>query len=123
MLRSDSFSSMPDHQEGDGEVTGAGHANPVPAASTLEYLTIEDDEGDEAGSRAAEQQKSIFPPLSTAGQQLLLLLRVLRNLCATGTEATRAMAEVGVPQQVAQLVLDPPQGSVEDVPSISPTLC
>ena len=48
--------------------------------------------------------KSAMSLMSPACQQLLLLLRVLRNLCATGSEATQALAEVGVPAQVAHLV-------------------
>ena len=104
--RSDSFSSMPD--------CDPAHAAGEPASSsmsTADYLTIEDEEAGDAGS-PVEPSRSL-PQMSAAGQQLLLLLRVLRNLCATGIEATMAMAEEGVPEQVAHLVSDPLQGNTD----------
>lgn len=109
LVRSDSFSSMPGSDDSAGEEAAAAASESVP-----EYLTIEEDEnGDEDLLGGIEPHRVVSPPLSAAGQQLLLLLRVLRNLCATGTEATKAMAEVGVPQQVAHLVSDPLQGNTE----------
>ena len=75
-------------------------------AAGADYLTIEEDE---QSSRSAEStlQRAALEDMSAAGQQLLLLLRVLRNLCATGSDATRAMADVGVPAQVARLISEP----------------
>ena len=106
MERSDSFSSLPDCNTPPppGEITSA-------EMSTADYLTIEDEEDDSSGS-PVEPLRSL-PQMSAAGQQLLLLLRVLRNLCATGIEATVAMAEEGVPEQVAHLVSDPMQGNTD----------
>ena len=83
--------------------------------SSAEYLTIEEDDPSSAGATDTSWQTS-QTHMSAAGQQLLLLLRVLRNLCATGSDATRAMADVGVPAQVACLISDPlqsnPQGAL-----------
>lgn len=82
----------------------------LPGMSSAEYLTIEDDEPAHGDATATTQQASLGH-MSAAGQQLLLLLRVLRNLCATGSDATRAMADVGVPAQVACLISDPLQSN------------
>ena len=87
----------------------------LPGMSSAEYLTIEEDDPSNAGATDTPWQTS-QTHMSAAGQQLLLLLRVLRNLCATGSDATRAMADVGVPAQVACLISDPlqsnPQGAL-----------
>ena len=81
-----------------------------------EYLTIEEDEQSPSSVKAVSQP-AMLEDMSAAGQQLLLLLRVLRNLCATGSDATRAMADVGVPAQVACLISEPldshQQGSMQ----------
>ena len=79
---------------------------PNPEAASAEYLTIEEDEQSSSSVRSTLQQAPL-EDMSAAGQQLLLLLRVLRNLCATGSDATRAMADVGVPAQVACLISEP----------------
>ena len=82
----------------------------LPKMSSEEFLTIEEDDRGAASGTATPQQASLAH-MSAAGQQLLLLLRVLRNLCATGSDATRAMADVGVPAQVARLISDPMQSN------------
>lgn len=105
--RSDSFSSMPDRDSTNEPAEPEASAS----MSTAEYLTIEEEEDGDTGS-PVEPSKPL-PQMSAAGQQLLLLLRVLRNLCATGIEATKAMADEGVPEQVAHLVSDPLQGNTE----------
>lgn len=86
-----------------------------------EYLTIEEDEHSPSSVKAMSQP-AMLEDMSAAGQQLLLLLRVLRNLCATGSDATRAMADVGVPAQVACLISEPldshQQGTMQHVLSL-----
>ena len=101
-------------QSGPGSPAGQiGTAEPAPdgvrqSMSASEYLFIEEDddrgEGATDGSLDSLDAKSAMSVMSPACQQLLLLLRVLRNLCATGSDATQALAEVGVPAQVAHLV-------------------
>lgn len=81
-------------------------AAPHPEPATADYLTIEEDEQSQSSVRGTSQP-AMLEDMSAAGQQLLLLLRVLRNLCATGSDATRAMADVGVPAQVACLISEP----------------
>ncbi len=105
--RSDSFSSMPDRDSTNEPAEPEASAS----MSTAEYLTIEEEEDGDTGSPV--EPSKLLPQMSAAGQQLLLLLRVLRNLCATGIEATKAMADEGVPEQVAHLVSDPLQGNTE----------
>ena len=85
--------------------------------NAADYLIIEEDE-DSGGVAADEPRDSVdfmsaMSLMSPACQQLLLLLRVLRNLCATGSEATQALAEVGVPAQVAHLVSTSIQSATE----------
>ena len=81
-------------------------AAPHPEPATADYLTIEEDEQSQSSVRGTSLP-AMLEDMSAAGQQLLLLLRVLRNLCATGSDATRAMADVGVPAQVACLISEP----------------
>jgi hypothetical protein len=119
----DSDASMAEVSRGARSAAGRGRAaehSPPPSMHTSEYLTIEEEHDEEeadaqcstdraaaAGSREDLLESQDSQPraaLSPAALQLLLLLRVLRNLCATGSDATRAMAEVGVPAQVAHLV-------------------
>ena len=94
----------------DGPRLRQQHAAGLPGMSSAEYLTIEEDDPSSACATDTPWQTS-QTHMSAAGQQLLLLLRVLRNLCATGSDATRAMADVGVPAQVACLISDPLQSN------------
>ena len=100
-------------------------AAPHPEPAIADYLTIEEDEQSQSSARTTSQP-AMLEDMSAAGQQLLLLLRVLRNLCATGSDATRAMADVGVPAQVACLISEPldsnQQGEAQHAPFVWETL-
>ena len=96
--------SVQSSSEAQDRLQNSSASDPEPAIA--EYLTIEEDE-QSLSSVKESVQPATLEDMSAAGQQLLLLLRVLRNLCATGSDATRAMADVGVPAQVACLISEP----------------
>ncbi len=101
-LGSDDSSDSPASRQNSSEAQKGRQCSATldPEPGNADYLTIEEDE-------QAIPQRASLEHMSAAGQQLLLLLRVLRNLCATGSDATRAMADVGVPAQVACLISEP----------------
>ena len=101
---SHSAASVQSSSETQDRLQNSSASDPEPAIA--EYLTIEEDE-QSLSSVKDSLQPATLEDMSAAAQQLLLLLRVLRNLCATGSDATRAMADVGVPAQVACLISEP----------------